>query len=176
MKSKKRFTVAQIGKTIGLKGELKLHSKTDFPQQFKKGATFETPRGALTIERYNPKRNSVKFVGYDTIEDAKALTNTILYSDEEKTRSECPLKEGQHYWFDIIGMDIVEGEIRLGKVADIQRMLDIDYLLIDTDKELISQGLPKSFLIPYIPRYILSVDEDSGKILTKDAMDILEAS
>ncbi len=176
MKSNKKFTVAQIGKSVGLKGELKLHSKTDFPQQFKKGATFETLRGTLTIEKYNPKRNIVKFVGYDTIEDAKALTNTLLYSDEDKTRDECPLEEGEHYWFDIIGMDVVEGEMLLGRVSDIQRMLDVDYLLIDTAQDLVSQGLPKSFLIPYIPRYILSVDEDNGKILTKDTLDILEAS
>ena len=175
MKSKK-FTVAQIGKSVGLKGELKLHSKTDFPEQFKKGATFDTPRGTLTIEKYNPKRNLVKFVGYDTPEDAKTLTNTFLYSDEQKTRQECPLKEGEHYWFDIIGMDLLEGDKLLGKVVDIQRMLDIDYLIVDTTKELVSQGLPKSFLVPYIPRYILSVDEANGRVITKDTFDILEAS
>ena len=176
MKTKNRFTVAQIGKSVGLKGEMKLHSKTDFPQQFKKGATFETNRGTLVIEKYNPNRSIVKFVGYDSIEDAKKLTNTMLYSDEEQTRQDCQLRDGEHFWFDIIGMDIVEGDKILGKVVDIQRMLDIDYLLVDTAEELISQDLPKSFLIPYIPRYILSVDEESGKIITKDTLDILEAS
>ncbi len=176
MRKSNRFTVAQIGKTVGLKGELKLHSKTDFPQQFKKGASFETPRGTLTIERYNPNRSIVKFAGYDTIEDAKILTNTILYSNEDKTRNECHLKDGEHFWFDIIGMDIMEGDKILGRVADIQRMLDVDYLLVDTAEEFVSQDLPKSFLIPYIPRYILSVDKNNGKIITKDALDILEAS
>ena len=176
MKNNHKFTVAQIGKTVGLRGDLKLHLKTDFPQQFKKGAVFETARGTLTIENYNPKRSTVKFVGYNNIEDAKALTNTILYSDEQQTRNNCPLKEGEHYWFDIIGADIIEGDKVLGKVSDIQRMLDTDYLLIDTDSQLVSEGLPKSFLIPYIPRYILSVDEKNSKIITQDALDILEAS
>ena len=176
MKKYNKFTVAQIGKTIGLKGELKLHSKTDFPQQFKKGASFETPKGTLTIERYNPNRSTVKFAGYDTVEDAKTLTNIVLYSDEEKTRNQCSLKEGEHFWFDIIGMDILEGDKILGRVADIQRMSDVDYLLVETTEEFVSQDLSKSFLIPYIPRYILSVDENNRKIITKDALDILEAS
>mgnify|MGYP000951624045 CR=1 FL=1 len=32
--------VATIGRCVGLKGYLKLHNKSDFPEQFKKGATF----------------------------------------------------------------------------------------------------------------------------------------
>ena len=32
--------VALLGKTIGLKGAIKLHNRSDFPSQFKKGAKF----------------------------------------------------------------------------------------------------------------------------------------
>jgi len=174
MKKDNRFIVAQVGKTVGLDGHLKLHLKTDFPQQFKKGAIFESNRGSLEIVSFNKNRSLVKFKGFDTPEDAKSLTNALLFSDEEKTRRECPLDENQHYWFDIIGKIVKEGDKTLGLVKEIQRMHDIDYLLIKTDEKLVNEGLPKSFLIPYIPRYILSVESDA--ILTKDTMDILEAS
>jgi 16S rRNA processing protein RimM len=64
----------------------------------------------------------------------------------------------------------------LGVVNDIQRMLDIDYLVIDTDKSLVDEGFSKSFLLPYIDRYVLTTNTQEKKIYTKDAKDILEAS
>jgi 16S rRNA processing protein RimM len=177
-KSKKspKMLIAQIGRAVGLKGELKLNLHTDFPEQFKKGVSFETPRGKLEIENYNQKRGLIKFKGFDTPEDAKALTNIKLYSTEEETKKRCSLKDGEYFWFDIIGCEVIEGVEVVGKVKDIQRVLDIDYLLISTADEFIKQDLPKTFLIPYIDRYIESVDIENKKIFVKDAIDILKAS
>ena len=168
--------IAQIGRAVGLKGDLKLNLFTDFPEQFQRGVTFQTPRGTIEIEKYNPKRNLIKFKGYDTPEAARELTNIKLYSSEDETRSRCNLKENEYFWFDIIGCKIFEGEVEVGKVKDIQRLVDIDYLLIETAKEFIDEDLPKSFLIPYIDRYIESVDTKAKKIFVKDAIDLLRAS
>jgi len=52
----------------------------------------------------------------------------------------------------------------LGVVDDIQRMVDTDYLVINTDDALVKAGFAKSFLL------------QEKKIYTKDAKDILEAS
>jgi len=49
----KRFFIAQVGKTYGLHGDLKLHLHTDFPEQFKVGYLFQTSFGPLEILRYN---------------------------------------------------------------------------------------------------------------------------
>jgi len=38
-KAKEKFFIAQLGKTHGLRGDLKLHLHTDFPEQFKVGMT-----------------------------------------------------------------------------------------------------------------------------------------
>ncbi len=173
---KEKFFIAQVGRTVGLRGDLKLHIHTDFPEQFRKGARFESSRGVLEISSYDPKRGLVHFSGYDNLEDAKALTNTKLYSNKEQTVANCNLNENEYFWFDIIGCSIKEDKEILGSVADIQRMLDIDYLLVKTSKNLQDMSLPKEFLIPYIPRYILSVDTQNRVILVKDAKDILEAS
>ncbi len=176
MAETRRFPIAQIGRTVGLNGDLKLHLLTDFPEQFRPGATFHSDRGELTIAAYNPRRGLVRFEGYDTPESARKLTNAKLWSDEEATRRECPLGEGEYYWFDIIGCTVLEGKTRLGRVAEIQRLQGVDYLRIDTDAALTEAGLPESFLIPYIPRYIVSVDTDAKTIATRDAREILEAS
>jgi 16S rRNA processing protein RimM len=171
-----KFFIAQIGRTVGLWGDLKFHLHTDFPEQFKKGATFQSSRGTLTIADVNMKRGLVRFVGFENIDAAKKLTNVKLYSDEAQTKANCTLEKGQHFWFDIIGCEVREGEEVLGKVEDIQRLADVDYLAIDTDKALVDAGLPKHFLLPYIDRYIIDADTDAKIIRVKDGKDVLEAS
>jgi len=176
MAKQQKFLIAQIGKSVGLRGDLKLHLHTDFPKQFKKDATFSSDRGELRVADVNFKRGTIRFVGYDGVDNAKKLTNAKIYSSLEQTKELCSLDEGEHFWFDIIGCDIVEeGEV-LGKVADIQRLLDIDYLSIKTTKSLVEEGMPKEFLLPYIPRYIIQADIESKEIQTQDAKDVLEAS
>ena len=173
---KERFFIAQVGKTVGLQGDLKFHLHTDFPQQFLKGVTLQSDRGPLTILSYNPQRNLIRFEGYESPESARRLTNARIYSDEAQTRELCPLKEGEHYWFEIVGSDVMEAERLLGRVAEIQRMLDTDYLRIATDPALVEAGRPKEFLLPYIPRYILSFDPETKRLAVRDALDILDAS
>jgi len=171
-----KFFIAQVGKTVGLWGDLKFHIHTDFPQQFKIGKIYRSDRGSLEILDINMARGIVKFKNHETLDSAKRLTNARIYSSEEETKDSCELKDGEYFWFDIMGLDIIENDNILGQVNDIQRVLDVDYLLIDTDKELIDSGFPKSFLVPYIPRYIIKSDIEAKKIFTKDAKDILEAS
>ncbi|MCF6244749.1 MAG: ribosome maturation factor RimM [Sulfurovum sp.] len=168
--------IAQIGRTIGLWGDLKFHFHTDFPEQFKIGNTYKSNRGDLTIADINFTRGIVKFRGYESIDSAKKLTNTKIFADEKQTKENCDLKEGQHFWFDIIGCVVEqEGEI-LGSVTEVQRMGDTDYLAIKTYKKLVDGGLTKNFLIPYIERYIIKSDISSKTVYVKDAKDILEAS
>ncbi len=174
--SKKEFLVAQLGKTVGLKGELKLNLHTDFPEQFKKGRILSTDRGDLEIENYNPKRGLIKLKDINNPEDAQKLVNTKIYSSKEETREYCNLKEGEYFWFDLIGSKVVENEELLGEVKDIQRLPQADYLLVETSKELQEKGFAKSFLIPYIPQFIESVDTENRIITTKNSKDILEAS
>ena len=167
--------IAQIGRTIGLWGDLKFHLHTDFPEQFKVGKTYKSDRGDLTIADINFTRGTIRFTGYESIDSAKKLTNTKLYANEEQTKENCELGEGQHFWFDVIGCVVKQDQI-LGVVDDIQRMADTDYLAVKTDASLIDAGLSKQFLLPYIERYIIKVDTEEKIVYTKDAKDILEAS
>jgi 16S rRNA processing protein RimM len=168
--------IAQIGRTIGLWGDLKFHLHTDFPEQFKVGNTYKSNRGDLTISDFNEKRGTIRFVGYESIDSAKKLTNVKIFADEKQTRENCDLSEGQHFWFDMIGCSVKQEDEILGIITDIQRMGDTDYLAIKTDANLIESGLTKSFLLPYIERYIDNVDVRAKIVYAKDAKDILEAS
>ena len=168
--------IAQIGRTIGLWGDLKFHLHTDFPEQFKVGNTYKSNRGDLTIADINFTRGIIRFTGYESIDSAKKLTNTKLFANEAQTKENCDLNEGQHFWFDIIGCVVKQDDEVLGVIEDIQRMADTDYFSIKTDAILVEAGLSKNFLLPYIERYIIKADTEEKIVYTKDAKDILEAS
>ncbi len=168
--------IAQIGRTIGLWGDLKFHIHTDFPEQFKVGKTYKTNRGDLTIAEMNMKRGIIRFQGYESIDAAKKLTNVKIFADIAQTKENCDLDEGQHFWFDIIGCTVEDEGIVIGLIEDIQRMGDTDYLVIKTDESFVKDGLSKTFLLPYIDRYVVKADVEAKFVYTKDAKDILESS
>ena len=168
--------IAQVGRTIGLWGDLKFHIHTDFPEQFKVGKTYKTNRGDLTIAEMNMKRGIIRFQGYESIDSAKKLTNVKIFADITQTKENCDLDEGQHFWFDIIGCTVEDEGIVIGSIEDIQRMGDTDYLVIKTDESFVKEGLSKTFLLPYIDRYVVKADMDAKLVYTKDAKDILESS
>lgn len=170
------FIIAKLGKTVGLWGDLKLHLDTDFPEQFQIGTKLQSSSGIIEIIDINLNKGLVKFRGHETLESAKKLTNTKIYADREQTKQNCQLAKGEYFWFDLIGASIYQDEELLGSISDIQRMVGVDYLIINTDKKFIESGMTKSFMIPYIPRYIIEFDITSKRLLTKDTREILEAS
>jgi 16S rRNA processing protein RimM len=176
MNQPKRFLIAQVGKTHGLHGDLKLHIHTDFPEQFKAGYTFQSSAGLLEINEVNLTRGIISFKGYSGIDYAKKLTNAKIYASLEETRERCELKNDEHFWFEIEECSIMENDVVLGKISEMQRLADVDYLFIETNEKLVEEGLSKTFLVPYIDRYIVKKDMEAKIIFTKDAKDILEAS
>lgn len=170
--------VAKLGKAVGLKGHLKLFIDSDFPEQFKKGATFTTNRNLeLKVLEYNPSREIIKFENYEDVDIAKKLTNQELYASAEQTRENCKLDENEFFWFDLIGCEVYENDLKLGIVNDIFRYPLNDYLEINTDSVLVEKDLPKIFLIPHIfEQYILNVDLEAKRIDVKDSYVILENS
>lgn len=176
MNQPQRFFIAQVGKTHGLHGDLKFHIHTDFPEQFKSGYSFQSSAGLLEIHEVNLTRGIISFKGYSGIDYARKLTNTKLYASLEETKERCELKEDEHFWFEIEACSVMEEDVVLGKISEIQRLADVDYLFIKTDEKLIEEGFSTTFLVPYIDRYIVKKDMESKIIFTKDAKEILEAS
>lgn len=169
--------VAKLGKSVGLKGDMKIFIDSDFPEQFKKGATFTTNKKIkLTVKSYNSNRETICFEEISDIDEAKKFTNQELYSTIEETKESCSLNNNQYFWFDIISCEIYENEELLGKITDIHRYPISDYLEINTSLSLIESGLPKVFLLPYENNYILNVDIKNKRINVKDAKAILENS
>ncbi|MEO1928401.1 MAG: ribosome maturation factor RimM [Nautiliaceae bacterium] len=169
-----KIPIAKLGKSHGIKGWQKIHLLTDFPEQFKPNTTFSSDKIDLTIEKIDLKRGLVKFKGVDTPEDAKKLTNRMLYTTEEETKENIKLKKDEYFWFDIIGCDVYENEKLLGKVKEIERANETDYLIINTDEKLIKEGYPKRFLIDF-KRNVDKVDVENKKITAIGAKELLDS-
>ncbi len=177
MKMQDLLHIATIGKTVGIRGDMKLHLNTDFPEQFKNNTSFFiNTQDRLTLREVNLDRGLIKIDNIFTPEDAKKYTNTKLYATLEETRQNCKLEEGEYFWFDIEGCSIVEDDLTLGKVVEIDRINAANYLKIQTDALLITEGFAKTFLLPHNPPFVIQTDIQNKIITTQGAKDILEAS
>jgi len=169
--------VAKIGRSVGLKGELKLYISSDFKEQFCTDATFLLDDGSkIVVDYFIEDKSIIKFKEYNSKEDAKTLTNKNLFTTIKESRKHCSLDSEQYFWFDIIGSKVFDRDIYLGKILEIERIGDIDYLIIKSDDSHVKRGLSKRFMIPYIKRYIDSFDIESKKLSTIDTYLILESS
>ena len=169
--------IATIGKTVGIKGDMKFHIKCDFPEQFKINSSFViNKKEKITLTDVDLDRGLVKINNLVYPEDCKRFTNAKLYTTYEQTRKDCKLNDGENFWFDIEDCDVYENDVLLGRVNEVERLTVSDYLSIKTDEKLIEKGLPKSFLIPYVAPFKVSIDIEKKVIILSGAMDILEAS
>lgn len=211
--------VAKCGKSIGLKGEIRLIVYSDFDEIWQKGNVFlcksdsaldssldsqdsrddlgeshESSAFFLTLKSFNPHKQSAFFDEINSVECAKNLTSMLLYSSEFLTQKYCHLGENEHFWFDIVGMSVVDNGKIMGAVSDIERIGSVDYLLVATNPAILAKYphiKAKKFYIPYIPRYIVRInknanaiqslpqthkDSPKGTIFVRDSLGILEES
>ncbi|DAB32985.1 MAG TPA: 16S rRNA processing protein RimM [Sulfurospirillum sp. UBA11407] len=169
--------VARLGRLVGLKGELKLHLHSDFPEQFCKGKVFSTQKNlVLEIATYNQNKGLISFVGYQDRDKASALVNSFLFTTKEQSQNDCKLEEGEFFWFEVIGSTIQENEKILGSVVEIERIEPVDYLVVQTDESLVKDGMSKTFFIPFIERYVLRFDKEAKIVFVKDGLELLENS
>ena len=169
--------IATIGKTVGIKGDMKFHDKSDFPEQFFDGATFFTNlKQEITLEDVDLEKGLVKIKGITNPQDAKKFTNAKLFTTRDETRKNCHLEEGEFFWFDIDDCEVFENGVRLGQVDEVERIAITNYLSMITDEKLVAAGYPKKFLIPFMEPFKVSVDIEKKIIIVNGGMDILEAS
>ncbi len=174
-----KIYVAKLGKSVGLKGQMRIYIESDFPEQFKKGVTFTTNKNkTLTVESINQTQDTIKFVGINSVDDTKIFINSLLFTTEEESKKNCKLSKKQFFWFEIEGCVAFENDLELGKIIEINRYPTDDYMTIETAQALLDKDpkTAKTFLIPYNDNYVLEVDIENKKIMIKNGLDILAAS
>ncbi|MCH4166643.1 MAG: ribosome maturation factor RimM [Megasphaera sp.] len=152
------FTIGQIVAPHGVRGDVRIYPDTDFPERFlhMKYGYIDGKKYEVEHARFHKRVVLMKFVGIDD----RTAAEQIIRKEFQVTRDELvPLKEGQHYVFDIIGMSVYDTEgNKLGVLTDIMKTGSNDvYTVTDSDG--------KEVLLAAIPSVIKSVDEETGKMV-----------
>jgi 16S rRNA processing protein RimM len=166
----KWFNVGKIVNTQGIKGEVRVISTTDFPEErYKKGNVLflflpnnETPV-QLTIKSHRKHKNFdlLLFEGYENINEVEKFRDGIIKVPESQLGA---LDEGEFYFHEIIGCLVFTklGE-EVGKVTEILTPGANDVWVVKGKKG-------KEVLIPYIDDVVKKVDLKE-KIILIDPME-----
>ena len=147
--------IGTITQPFGIKGEMKVYPHTDDPARFKKLKKLYIPeKGSYREFELESAKMALplvilKFKGIETPEEIRNYRQKDLYVSREDA---APLKEGEYYFADIIGMEVVDDEgTKRGKITDIIQTGANDVYEITSEDG-------NSFLLPAIKDCILKVD------------------
>lgn len=164
----KWFNVGKIVNTHGVKGEVRVISTTDFPEEryrigqklylFQKDGEQELPL-KVASHRKHKQFDLLTFAGYSDISDVELFKGGILKIAAEQ-RGEDELGEHEYYYDDIIGCTVLteEGE-RLGTVTEIFSPGANDVWVVQSSEQ------DKPIYIPYIEPVVKNVDPKKRQII-----------
>jgi len=152
------YTVGTIVATQGLQGEVRVYATTDFPKErFAKGvilALFDKTDKfvkELTVARAREAKDKLwicLFAGFSQINQVEGFRDFKLKVAEDQLSD---LDEGEFYYHEIIGLDVYEGQTKIGVVSEILQPGANDVWVIKRPGQ-------KDLLLPYIASAVLAVD------------------
>ncbi|HZK71922.1 MAG TPA: ribosome maturation factor RimM [Clostridia bacterium] len=153
------MSVGKIGKTHGLKGEVKVFSLTDSLERFKTLKSVYIDGEIRKVEgcKLQHDRAILKIEGIDSIEQAELYRNKYLMVKREDA---VELPEDSYYVADLMECNVYDdtGE-ELGKVFDVLHTPGNDVYWV--------KGNNKEVLIPVLKDIVVSIDIVERKIVIK---------
>lgn len=164
MSQTKFFTVGRLVNTQGLKGEVRIVSTTDFPdERFKVGnelhlfhPSFSTPLlVTISSRRVHKEFELLTFKGYNSIDDVEKYKGSELKIPEDALME---LEADEFYIHQLVGCDVFtdEGE-ELGKIVDVLQPGANDVWVV--------KGKRGEIFLPYIDDCIKEVDIANKRIV-----------
>lgn len=156
-----RLVIGEVLKPQGIRGELKIKTFTDFPEDVKEFKQVFIDGAKYKILSFRVG-DGVAYVGLRGVTDrnaAELLRGKLLEGDREDAP---PLEEGKYYVVDILGLraETEEGEY-LGTVVDISNFSSDIYTLEKDGKRI---------LFPAVRKVIKKVDLENKKLLIDKAV------
>ncbi|MEC3638492.1 ribosome maturation factor RimM [Bacillus halotolerans] len=162
--TKRWFNVGKIVNTHGIKGEVRVISKTDFAEErYKPGNTLylfmdgrqEPIEVTVNTYRLHKQFHLLQFKERQSLNEVEELKNAVIKVPEEDLGE---LNEGEFYFHEIIGCEVFteEGEL-IGKVKEILTPGANDVWVIERKGK-------KDALIPYIESVVKQIDVSEKKI------------
>ncbi len=157
-------SIGVVSGAYGLKGELKIHPLTDFPERFKLLSLVylvnRDERVLVEVEKARPysKGYLIKVKGVDSKEAADSCRGKYLMIPEDQVY---PLPEGCYYHFQLKGLEVYDEELGyLGELEDVLETGANDVYVIKSIKF-------GEVLIPAIHGVVLQVDLDAKRMRIK---------
>ncbi|MDG5788214.1 ribosome maturation factor RimM [Evansella sp. AB-P1] len=160
------LNVGKIVNTHGIHGEIRVISRTDFPEErYAIGNTLyvltnKGERFPLEIMswRQHKQFDLLTFKGYTNVNDVEQFKGQLLQIHENSLNDQ--LDEGEFYYRDIIGMTVLTdtGE-ELGKVKEILSPGANDVWVVQRKEK------GKDILIPYISDVVKKVNKKDQKVI-----------
>ena len=150
------YKFGTILKPVGLKGEVKVFSDSDFLiERLTKGQVFKTSKGDLTLTSASLGSNvhRVKFVELKSIEEAEKFRQVDLMLDE---LNKSLLEDDEFFVADLVGCDVYENNQLIGQVLEV-----IDYVAHPVLR-IGNEGY--SFMVPFITQFVPQVKIESNRI------------
>jgi 16S rRNA processing protein RimM len=158
--------LAEIGKTVGLKGQVRCYCLTDFPEErFKRGSKLFVLSGdgtslPVTVNFFRDERRFVVlgFKEWPTIEEAELHLHSSLMIEREKA----PLPAGYYRLEELKGLEVIdEAGQKLGFIKDVLSCAPTKTLRVGREGA-------SDFFVPFIMEtFILSIDLSTKKITIK---------
>ncbi len=156
-----RLIIGEVLKPQGIRGELKVKTYTDSPEDVKAFGTVYSDGTAYKILSFRVGADGAAYMGLRGIPDRNAA-ELFRGRKLEGERSDAPdLEEGQYYIVDIIGLscETEEGEF-LGTVKDINNLSSDIYTI---------EKAGKNILFPAIKGVVIKVDIENKKLIVNKA-------
>lgn len=152
-----RLIIGEVLKPQGIRGELKVKTYTDSPEDVKAFGTVYIDGTAYKILSFRVGVDGAAYMGLRGIPDRNAA-ELFRGKKLEGERSDAPdLEEGQYYIVDIIGLscETEEGEF-LGTVKDINNLSSDIYTI---------EKAGKNILFPAVKGVVVKVDIENKKLI-----------
>ncbi|WP_147802341.1 ribosome maturation factor RimM [Alkalicoccus halolimnae] len=170
------LNVGEIVNTHGIRGEVRVISRTDFPEnRYKTGSQltiFQEGKPPLPVTiagwRKHKQFDLLRFASYENVNDVEQFKGAFL-KVHRSSLAEDELFEGEFYHFEIIGLEVftVDGE-KLGTVKEILTPGANDVWVIHPVNR------KKELLIPYVEEVVKDIDLDKGIIVIEPMEGLLD--
>lgn len=157
------LNVGKIVNTQGLKGEVRVISQTDFPEErYKKGSIltlFQDGKASVELEINSHRKHKnfdiVTFVGHPSINDVEKYRDGILKVKKDDIQD---LSGDEYYYHQIIGLVVVdEAGTEIGKIKEILAPGANDVWVVQRKGK-------KDVYLPYIDSVVKAINLENGTV------------
>ncbi len=157
------ITLGKIVKTIGLRGEVKILSSSDFSMdRYRKNNEIYLfnertgERKLVHVKNYRKDQqfDIVSFLEFDNIDEVSTFVNALV----QITKESATLPNGYYHYSDLVGCNVYDEKHNLlGTIKKVEQFASYQTLRV-------SRSNAKDFFVPFVKQFIMNVDLENKSI------------